>query len=82
MTTKILADIATSITELKSNPMKVISSAGGEPVAVLNRNEPAFYCVPAQTYEAMMDKLDDLSLLALAKGRDAEDSVAVSLDEL
>ncbi len=42
MTTRILADVAASITELKANPMKVATSAYGEPVAVLNRNEPAF----------------------------------------
>ncbi|WP_084659793.1 type II toxin-antitoxin system mRNA interferase toxin, RelE/StbE family [Vibrio sonorensis] len=58
MTTRILADVAASITELKANPMKVATSAHGEPVAVLNRNEPAFYCVPAEAYEMMMDRLD------------------------
>ncbi|EPP7509762.1 type II toxin-antitoxin system Phd/YefM family antitoxin, partial [Vibrio cholerae] len=51
MTTRILADVAASITEFKANPMKVATSAFGAPVAVLNRNEPAFYCVPANTYE-------------------------------
>ncbi len=36
MTTRILVDVAASITELKANPMKVATSAYGEPVAVLN----------------------------------------------
>ncbi len=39
MTTRILADVAASITEFKANPMKVATSAFGAPVAVLNRNE-------------------------------------------
>ena len=47
MTTRVLAEVAASITELKANPMKVAGSAYGDPVAILNRNEPAFYCVPA-----------------------------------
>ena len=63
MATRILADVAASITELKANPMKVASSAYGDPVAILNRNEPAFYCVPAEIYEKMMDRLEDLELL-------------------
>ena len=42
MTTRILADVAASITEFKANPMKVATSAYGDPVAVLNRNDPAF----------------------------------------
>ena len=54
---RILADVAASITELKANPMKVARIYYGEPVAVLNRNEPAFYCVPAEAYEMMLDDL-------------------------
>ncbi|AMG02379.1 MULTISPECIES: type II toxin-antitoxin system Phd/YefM family antitoxin [Vibrio] len=82
MTARILADVAASITEFKANPMKVATSAFGAPVAVLNRNEPAFYCVPASTYEIMMDKLEDLELLAIAKERLSEDSVSVNIDDL
>ncbi len=82
MTTRILADVAANITEFKANPMKVATSAFGAPVAVLNRNEPAFYCVPASTYEIMMDKLEDLELLAIAKERLSEDSVSVNIDDL
>ena len=82
MTARILTEVAASITELKSNPMKVVSAGHGEPIAVLNRNEPAFYCVPADAYEMLMDKLEDLELLALAKERENEESVPVNIDEL
>ena len=82
MTARILADVAASITELKANPMKVVSSAYGEPVAVLNRNEPAFYCVPAEAYELLMDRLEDLELLAIAKERQDESSITVDINEL
>ncbi|EPM4284157.1 type II toxin-antitoxin system Phd/YefM family antitoxin [Vibrio alginolyticus] len=82
MTTRILADVTASITELKANPMKVATSAYGEPVAVLNRNEPAFYCVPAEAYEMMMDRLEDLELLAIAKERESEESISVNIDDL
>ncbi len=82
MTTRILADVAASITEFKANPMKVATSAYGDPVAVLNRNEPAFYCVPAEAYEVLMDKIEDLELLLLAKDRESEASVSVNIDDL
>ena len=52
MTHPILADRAASISQLKANPMKVVASGQGMPIAVLNRNAPAFYCVPAAAYEA------------------------------
>ncbi|MFK0572993.1 type II toxin-antitoxin system Phd/YefM family antitoxin [Endozoicomonas sp.] len=82
MASLILTDIAASISELKANPMKVVASGEGLPIAVLNRNEPAFYCVPAKAYEAMMELIDDMELLELVKKRADEESVKVSLDDL
>lgn len=82
MTHQILTEIAASISELKANPMKVVASGHGMPIAVLNRNEPAFYCVPAAAYEAMMELLDDIELLKIVKARMDEPSVRVSLDDL
>ena len=82
MASQILTDIAASISELKANPMKVVASGEGLPIAVLNRNEPAFYCVPAKAYEAMMELIEDMELIDLAKERAGEESVKVSLDDL
>ncbi|OUR62709.1 antitoxin [Colwellia sp. 39_35_sub15_T18] len=82
MTTRILTEVAASISELKANPMKVALSANGEAIAVLNRNEPAFYCIPAKTYEFMMDHIEDLELLAIVEQRKNETSVKVSLNDL
>ncbi|CED57324.1 type II toxin-antitoxin system Phd/YefM family antitoxin [Aliivibrio sp. S3MY1] len=82
MTTRILADVAASITEFKANPMKVASSAYGEAVAVLNRNEPAFYCVPAEAYELLMDRVEDLELLSLAAERENEETISVNIHDL
>lgn len=82
MSARILTEVATSITELKANPMKAVASGHGFPVAVLNRNAPAFYCVPAEAYEQLMDKLEDMELLALAKERENDPAVKVSLNDL
>jgi antitoxin StbD len=82
MTTRILTEAAASISELKANPMKVALSAHGDAIAVLNRNEPAFYYIPAETYEFMMDHIEDLELLAIFEQRKNEASVKVSLNDL
>ena len=82
MTTRILTEAAASITEFKANPMKVALSADGEPVAVLNRNEPAFYCVPAETYEMLMDRMEDLELIAIVEARKNEESIRVDINDL
>lgn len=59
----ILAHVVASTTELKKNPMGTVQAGGGDVVAILNRNEPAFYCVPVDRYEAMLDLIDDLKLV-------------------
>lgn len=82
MPNQILTDIAASISELKANPMKVVASGEGLPIAVLNRNEPAFYCVPAAAYEAMMELIEDAELLKIVQEREMEKSVKVNLDDL
>ena len=82
MTYQMLTETAASISELKANPMKVVASAHGMPIAVLNRNEPAFYCVPAAAYEAMMEMIDDVELLKIVRERQHEKTIQVSLDEL
>jgi antitoxin StbD len=79
---RLLAETAASISELKANPMKVVASGKGMPVVVLNRNEPAFYCVPAGAYEAMMELIEDHELLEVVRQREHEESVRVSVDDL
>ncbi len=82
MASLVLARMTASVTELKRNPMGTLAAAEGETIAILNRNEPAFYCVPAKAYEAMLDRLEDAELNALADARADESVVIVSIDEL
>ena len=79
---QVLTEMAASISELKANPLKVVASGKGMPVVVLNRNEPAFYCVPADAYEALVEMVDDLELLEIVKKRRGEKSIRVSLNDL
>lgn len=78
----ILADISAGISELKKNPMAVVSQGEGSPVAILNRNEPVFYAVPAKAYEALMDKLEDIELASIVRARLDQPEIEVALDEL
>lgn len=78
----ILAENTTSISELKKNPMAVVEQAEGFPVAVLNRNKPEFYCVPARVYEEMLDKLEDIELAEIVKERLNQEEIEVTIDQL
>lgn len=82
MAHQILTETTASVSELKKNPMGTVAAGEGMPVAILNRNAPAFYCVPAKAYEALMERLEDLELNAIANARASQKVVKVTLDEL
>ena len=82
MSHQILAQTTASVSELKRNPMATVAAGEGFPVAILNRNEPAFYCVPAKAFEALLERLEDLELNALADARSKQRAIKVKLDEL
>ncbi|MFG0632866.1 type II toxin-antitoxin system Phd/YefM family antitoxin [Pseudomonas sp. xss_2] len=82
MTYAVLANLAASITDLKKDPMGTIREGAGETVVILNRNEPAFYAVPPERYEAMMELIDDLQLAEVVRKRRGGPTVRVDIDEL
>lgn len=84
MLNKIYAELAVSISELKRNPNAVIDSAQGREVAVLNRNRPTAYLIPAETYERLMEIIEDIELGQIIELRRKEkaEAVEVTLDAL
>lgn len=83
MAYQILTSIAASITDLKRNPMGTVAEGEGNAVAILNRNEPAFYCVPPELYAYYLDLAEDAQLNAVADERMKNpDILSVNLDDL
>ena len=80
----VLAGCSASISELKKNPSALIEQSGGEPIAILNHNRPTAYLIPAETYEALLEKIEDYQLGVLVQERQHEkiSAVEVTLDEL
>ncbi len=60
--------------------MATVNAGEGLPVAILNRNQPAFYCVPAQLYEQMLEALDDQELVKKVTERQQQPLIDVDLD--
>ncbi|MHA7848643.1 type II toxin-antitoxin system Phd/YefM family antitoxin [Serratia sp. D1N4] len=83
MTYQILTTTAASITDLKRNPMGTVAEGEGHAVAILNRNEPAFYCVPPELYAYYLELAEDAELNVIADERMKDlDTVSVTLDDL
>ena len=79
---RIYARASVSISDLKKNPSRIINEAEGAPVAILNHNKPSAYIIPAEAFEALMERFEDYNLSQLVKEREREPTVKVSLNEL
>lgn len=80
----VLANCSASISELKKNPSALIEQSDGQPIAILNHNKQTAYLIPAETYELLLEKIEDFQLGLLVKERQNEkiDAVEVDIDEL
>jgi antitoxin StbD len=81
---QILASYSVSISELKKNPSALLNASEGAPIAILNHNKPTAYLVPVETYEAMLEQLEDVHLAKVVKQRLSEKAklLTVTLDDL
>ena len=67
------------ISELKLNPTAVIEGADGGAVAILNRNKPVAYLLPADQYELLLDRLEDYELADIVRARQNEPLIEVDI---
>lgn len=83
MSNQILSTTAVSITALKRDPLGSLKEDNGSAVAILSRNEPAFYCVPPALFAYYVELAEDAELDRIADERMASlDRISVSLDDL
>ena len=82
MSRVICSDVVASISELKANPMATVKSAMGKPLAILNRNQPVFYCVPADVYENIIELLDNAGIAKIIETRHNEKEIEVNINDL
>ncbi len=77
---KVLSSYSASISELKKNPTALLREAEGEAITILNHNVPTAYLVPAETYELLLNMLEDAELARVVLDRQSERSDAVEVD--
>ncbi len=78
----LLADACISISDLKKNPSAAIAAAEGFPLAILNRNKPAAYLIPAKRWEEIMDRLEDAELAEVVMARAGQKGIRVKPEDL
>ena len=80
---QILTQQAASITDLKRDPMGIAQASEDGAVAILNRNQPAIYCVTPALFAYFQELAEDAELGRIAQERKADgDFVAVNINDL
>ncbi|KQB52040.1 plasmid stability protein StbD, antitoxin of toxin-antitoxin stability system [Pseudomonas endophytica] len=82
MTFTMLAKVAASVTDLKKDPMGTFRESGGDPMVILNRNEPAFYILSPERYELLLEMIDDAESARLVNERRDSPPIKADIDEL
>lgn len=60
----------------------MIAAAEGFPLAILNRNRPAAYLIPAKAWEAIMEHLEDAELAEIVRARAEQKRIKAKLEDL
>jgi antitoxin StbD len=71
-----------SIPNLRKNLNDIIEQLRSSPVAIYSSEKPVAYIFSAKSYEALLDKLEDVDLTELAKSRLEGKRVQVDLSTL
>ncbi len=77
---QVLSSYSASISELKKNPTALLKESDGEAITILNHNVPTAYLVPAETYELLLNRLEDAELTEIVIARHNERSKAIEVD--
>jgi len=80
----VLANRSASVSELKTNPKKVIEGSNGSAVAILSHNSVMGYMLSPEHYQELLEKMADMELALVAHERLQQDfqPIRVNIDEL
>ncbi len=76
----VLSSYSASISELKKNPTALLKESDGEAITILNHNTPTAYLIPAETYEMLLNRLEDAELARVVSDRRNEKAKAIEVD--
>ena len=79
---RIEAQIVVSLAELEANTTGVLNEARQATVAVLSEDQVVASLIPADNYETLLDRLDDLDLVEIIRSRSGETGIPVEVDDL
>jgi len=74
--------INATLNDLKKDPLAVVSKTQYAPIAIWDGGNPAFYILPAQAYENLIEAIEDADLARIIESRKDEPLTTVLIHEL
>lgn len=71
-----------TISELRKSPMAVLRQARGRPLPITSRGKTVAYFLSKRAYDRLMDEMDDIELVTIARERMGEPGIPTTTEEL
>ena len=71
-----------TLSNFKKDPIGVVEKSEGLPVAVLDKDKTALYCISAEAYEVLIEKLEDIALAQLVIEREGRKEIDFDINKL
>lgn len=80
---QILTKQSATITDLKQDPISIAQSCKQGAIAILNRNQPIFYCVTPAMFKYFLELSEDAEFGKIAQERMKQgEFIAINIDDL
>lgn len=80
---QILTQQSATITDLKQDPMSIAQVCKQGAVAILNANQPVFYCVTPAMFKYFLELSENAELIKITQERMKQgEFIAVNVDDL
>ena len=80
---RILTQQSATITDLKRDPMSIAQTCKQGAIAILNCNQPVFYCVTPAIFKYFLELSEDTELCKIVQERMKEgEFITVNVDDL
>lgn len=79
ITHKTHTKVTISMTALRRNPNALIKPSETKPIAIFSRNKPVAYLLSAKAYEALLELIDDTSLIQAVMDRKGGKTIKVKI---
>ncbi len=74
--------LSVDVGDFTQSPTQQVKQADHEPLVITENNKPQFICLSINTYDHLLDEIDDVQLAKIVNERRVQEEIDIDLDEL